>query len=69
MDNTGIFIKKADIVEGSVEDLRKLALNNLKPGKKGKIPYKRYGKVKKEYNAILRAKKAQEKALKKNEKK
>ena len=68
-DNTGIFIKKADIIEGSVEDLRKLALNNLTPGKKGKLPYKRYGRVKKEYNAMMRSKKAQEKALKKANKK
>lgn len=64
-DNTGIFIKKADIVEGTVEDMRKLCLDNMIPGKKGKINYKRYGKVKKEYNKIKRQEKAAVKAAKK----
>ena len=60
-ENNGIFIVKEDIIEGSVELFRKLALANMKKGKKGKPAYKRYGQVKKEYKAILK----QEKALKK----
>ncbi len=64
-EDNGIFIVKDDIIEGDVELFRKLALANLKKDKKGKIPYKRYGEVKKEYNKIKR----EEKALKKAEKK
>lgn len=64
-DDNGIFIVKDDIIEGDVQLFRKLAEANLKKEKKGKIPYKRYGQVKKEYNII----KKQQKALKKQEKK
>lgn len=60
-ENNGIFIVKEDIIEGSVELFRKLALANMKKDKKGKPAYKRYGQVKKEYKAIQK----QEKALKK----
>lgn len=63
-DKTGLFIKKADIVEGSVELFRKLALANLPMNKKGKVNYKRYGKVKKEYRALQREKKKQAKLAK-----
>ena len=61
-DNTGIYLKKADIVEGTVEDFRKLAMNNMPKNKKGKLNYKRYGKVKKEYNKLMKEKKAKEKS-------
>lgn len=64
-DENGVFIVKEDIIEGDVESFRKLAETNLKKDKKGKLPYKRFGQVKKEYNALKR----QEKALKKIEKK
>ncbi len=64
-DDNGVFIVKEDIIEGDVESFRKLAEAHLKKDKKGKLPYKRYGQVKKEYNAI----KKQEKALKKQEEK
>lgn len=40
----GIFIVKKDIVEGSVELFRKLAENNMKPNRKGKVKYKKYFK-------------------------
>ncbi len=40
--NQGIFIVKKDIVEGSVDLFYKLASNNMKKNKKGKIKYKRY---------------------------
>jgi hypothetical protein len=40
----GIFIVKADIIEGSVELFRKLAQNNMKPNRKGKVKYKKYFK-------------------------
>lgn len=63
--DNGVFIVKEDIIEGDVETFRKMAEANLKKDKKGKLPYKRYGEVKKQYNAI----KKQEKALKKLEKK
>ena len=64
-EDNGVFIVKEDIIEGDVETFRKMAEANLKKDKKGKLPYKRYGEVKKQYNAI----KKQEKALKKLEKK
>lgn len=67
-EENGIFIVKDDIVEGSVELFRKFALSNLKKDKKGKLRYKRYGQVKKEYNAIIREEKKQKKLQKKNEK-
>ena len=43
----GIFIVKEDIIEGDVELFRKLAENNMKPNKKGKVKYKKYFKEKK----------------------
>ena len=64
-EENGVFIVKEDIIEGDVESFRKMAEANLKKDKKGKLPYKRYGEVKKQYNAM----KKQEKALKKLEKK
>ena len=64
-EDNGVFIVKDDIIEGDVETFRKMAEANLKKDKKGKLPYKRYGEVKKQYNAI----KKQEKAIKKLEKK
>lgn len=64
-EDNGVFIVKEDIIEGDVETFRKMAEANLKKDKKGKLPYKRFGEVKKQYNAI----KKQEKALKKIEKK
>ena len=64
-EDNGVFIVKEDIIEGDVETFRKMAEANLKKDKKGKLPYKRFGEVKKQYNAI----KKQEKALKKLEKK
>jgi len=67
-NTSGLFIKKADIIEGSIEDFRELALNNLLPGKNGKVPYKRYGNVKKAYNKEMRIKKAQMKKQKKGNK-
>lgn len=60
-DRTGLFIKKEDIVEGSVELFRKLANANMIPNKRGKIKYLRYGKVKKEYKALQKALKAKKK--------
>lgn len=64
-NENGIFIVKDDITEGSVELFRKMALANLRKDKKGRPVYKRYGKVKAEYNAI----KKQEKLKKKQENK
>ena len=40
-DDMGLVVKKDSIIEGDVETLRKLITRNLKPGKKGKIPYKK----------------------------
>jgi hypothetical protein len=40
---TGMFFSKDTITEGDAAALRKLAINNLKPGKKGKSKY--YNKV------------------------
>ncbi len=40
-DDMGLVAKKDCIVEGNIETLRKLAQNNLKPSKKGKIPFKK----------------------------
>lgn len=64
-EENGIFIVKDDIIEGDMEFFRKLANANMKKNKKGKVPYKRYGNVKKEYRLIQK----QEKALKKANKK
>lgn len=64
-DQSGLFIKKADIIEGSAELFRKLALNNMKPDRKGRILYKRYQNVRKVYVQEQREIKKQNKALKK----
>ena len=61
---SGLFIKKEDIIEGSSELFRKLAINNMKPDKKGRILYKRYGNVRKEYVAEQKELKKKQKALK-----
>jgi phosphate/sulfate permease len=45
--NQGVFIVKADIIEGSVALFRKLANNNMKKNKKGKVQYKMYFKEQK----------------------
>lgn len=37
----GLIVKKDDIVEGSPEILRKLAQNNLKPNRRGKVKFKK----------------------------
>ena len=66
-EENGVFMVKDDIIEGDVETFRKFAEANLKKDKKGKIPYKRYGEVKKEYNAIKKAEKKQKKLEKKNQ--
>lgn len=63
-DQSGLFIKKEDIIEGSSELFRKLAINNMKPDKKGRILYKRYGNVRKEYVAEQKELKKKQKALK-----
>lgn len=63
-DQSGLFIKKEDIIEGSSELFRKLAINNMKPDKKGGILYKRYGNVRKEYVAEQKELKKKQKALK-----
>ena len=60
-NDNGIFIVKEDIIEGNVELFRKYALANLKKDKKGKVPYKRYGNVRKEYNAIKKEEKRNKK--------
>ena len=67
-DNSGLFIKKADIVEGDIESFRKIALDNIGRDKKGNPRYKRYGNVRKEYNAKMNEKKKQEKLAKKGNK-
>lgn len=64
-EENGIFIVKEDIIEGSVELFRKYALANLKKDKKGKLRYKRYGNVRKEYNLIKKEEKRKQKAEKK----
>lgn len=64
-EENGIFIVKNDIIEGDMEFFRKLANANMKKNKKGKVPYKRYGQVRKDYRLIQK----QEKALKKANKK
>lgn len=66
-EENGVFIVKDEIIEGDVETFRKLAEANLKRDKKGKLPYKRYGEVRKQYNAIKRAEKKQKKLEKKNQ--
>jgi hypothetical protein len=43
----GLIIKKDDIVEGSPEILRKLAQNNLKPNRRGKVKFKQLFKEEK----------------------
>lgn len=63
-EDNGIFIVKDDIIEGSVELFRKYALANLKKNKKGKPCYKRYGKVRKEYNALMKLEKQKKKEQK-----
>lgn len=67
-EENGIFIVKEDIVEGSVELFRKFALANLKKDKKGKPKYKRFGQVKKEYNAKMKEEKRKQKEEKKKAK-
>lgn len=67
-NENGIFIVKDDIIEGSVELFRKMALANLRKDKKGRPLYKRYGQVKAEYNAIKRQEKLKKKQEKKNDK-
>jgi hypothetical protein len=66
-EENGVFIVKDEIIEGDVETFRKLAEANLKRDKKGKLPYKRYGEVRKQYNATKRAEKKQKKLEKKNQ--
>lgn len=44
---TGIFIVKDDIIEGNVELFRKLAENNMRKNKKGKVKYSKHFKVSK----------------------
>lgn len=66
-DENGVFIVKDEIIEGDVETFRKLAEANLKKDKKGKLPYKRYGEVKKQYNILKREEKKQKKLEKKNQ--
>lgn len=66
-EENGVFIVKDEIIEGDVETFRKLAEANLKKDKKGKLPYKRYGEVRKQYNATKRAEKKQKKLEKKNQ--
>ena len=66
-EENGVFIVKDEIIEGDVETFRKMAEANLKKDKKGKLPYKRYGEVKKQYNAIKREEKKQKKLEKKNQ--
>ena len=67
-NENGIFIVKDDIIEGSVELFRKMALANLRKDKKGRPLYKRYGQVKAEYDAIKRQEKLKKKQEKKNDK-
>ena len=66
-EENGVFIVKDEIIEGDVETFRKLAEANLKRDKKGKLPYKRYGEVRKQYNSTKRAEKKQKKLEKKNQ--
>lgn len=66
-EENGVFIVKDEIIEGDVETFRKMAEANLKKDKKGKLPYKRYGEVRKQYNVIKRAEKKQKKLEKKNQ--
>ena len=40
-EDMGLVVRKDSIIEGDAKTLRKLAMNNLKPGKKGKIPFKK----------------------------
>ncbi|MFA6661697.1 MAG: YcxB family protein [Bacilli bacterium] len=67
-ENTGIFLKKADIIEGDLDMMRKMINNNVTRDKKGKPNYKRFGKIKKEYDAIQKTKKAEDKKAKKAQK-
>lgn len=60
-DNTGLFIKKEDIIEGDVESFRKIALAYLPRDKRGNVKYKRYGKIKKEYKLIKKEEKRKKK--------
>jgi hypothetical protein len=72
-DQSGLFIKKEDIVEGDVETFRKLAINNMKVDKRGRILYKRYQSVGKAYrleqNELKKQKRKEAKAQKALEKK
>ncbi len=56
-DTNGLFIVKADIIEGSTQLFEKLAMANLRKDKKGRPFYKRYGQVKKRYKAEMKLKK------------
>lgn len=40
-DDQGLVVAKDGIIKGDSELLRKLAMNNLKPNKKGKVPFKK----------------------------
>lgn len=40
-DDQGLVVAKDGIVKGDSELLRKLTMNNLKPNKKGKVPFKK----------------------------
>ncbi|HKM29893.1 MAG TPA: YcxB family protein [Bacilli bacterium] len=43
----GLVLVKKDIITGDVDSLREMITKNLKPNKKGKIPFKKYFKEKK----------------------
>lgn len=40
-DDQGLVVSKDGIIKGDSDLLRKLAMNNLKPNKKGKVPFKK----------------------------
>ena len=60
-EDNGIFIVKEDIIEGDVELFKKMAMANLKKNKKGRPLYKRYGKVRREYRALMKLEKQNKK--------
>lgn len=60
-EDNGIFIVKEDIIEGDVELFKKMAMANLKKNKKGRPLYKRYGKVRREYRALIKLEKQNKK--------
>lgn len=60
-EDNGIFIVKEDIIEGDVELFKKMAMANLKKNKKGRPLYKRYGKVRREYKALMKLEKQNKK--------